>query len=75
MSAGAAQKIVNAIPKGAKTRHILNLLKEKGRLTRDELFELSSRELIPSKSKLTSLLHYLVENKRAKVFLIDILLM
>lgn len=67
MSASVVSKAVRYTARGAKTRHITNLLRDKGRLTRDELFELSSRDLIPSKSKLSEILQYLVANKRAKV--------
>lgn len=60
-----ASKSISSI----KTRHITNLLKEKGRLTRNELFELSSRDIIPTKSKLRNILDYLIENRRVKVII------
>lgn len=66
------QNVANKASKtitGVRTRHITNLLKEKGRLTRNELFELSSRDIIPTKSKLRNILDYLIAKRRVKVII------
>lgn len=65
----AAEVVAGSLSKvaGAPTRTILNALRQRGRLTRPQLFEITSRELIPSKSRLRDHLQTLVAQKRIKV--------
>lgn len=65
----AAEVAVGSLSKvaGAPTRSILNALRQRGRLTRPQLFSLTSRELIPTKTRLKDHLQTLVSQRRIKV--------
>lgn len=65
----AAEVVAGSLSKiaGAPTRSILNALRQRGRLTRPQIFELTSRDLIPSKTRLRDHLQTLVAQKRIKV--------
>lgn len=69
MAASAAEAVVSKVVKvpGAPSRAILNALRQKGRLTRPQLYELTPRELIPTTTRLREILQWLVKQKRVKV--------
>jgi hypothetical protein len=67
-AAGAVGTSVTKVA-GAPTRAILNVLRQRGRLTRPQLFAETPRELIPSITRLSRHLQTLVEQKRIKAFL------
>ena len=65
----AAEVVAGSLTKvaGGPTRTILNVLRQRGRLTRPQIYELTSRELIPSEARLRRHLQNLVAQKRVKV--------
>jgi hypothetical protein len=66
-SSAATPEAKKLLQRGSKSRVILHLLREKGRLTRQQIFEMTPRDLISSKNQVTKLLQILAEQKRIKV--------
>lgn len=52
---------------GVPTRQVLNLLRQHGRLSHKQIFALSPRDIIPTKTYLKRILRILCMSKRAKV--------
>eukprot|EP01122_Echinamoeba_exundans_P001227 TRINITY_DN11225_c0_g1_i1.p1 TRINITY_DN11225_c0_g1~~TRINITY_DN11225_c0_g1_i1.p1 ORF type:complete len:186 (+),score=52.04 TRINITY_DN11225_c0_g1_i1:37-558(+) len=67
-ASAATPEAKTLLQRGAKTRVILHLLREKGRLTRQQIYEMTPRDLVSSKNQITKLLQILARQKRIKAF-------
>lgn len=56
------------------SRFILDLIREKGALTRQQMFELSSRDVFPSKARLKKAVDFLSKRHRIIVSLFSTML-
>lgn len=54
-------------PAGVQSRTIINILNQRGRLTRNQIYTLTSRDVFSSKVRLTKILRFLIAQKRVKV--------